>query len=276
MSTTDQQPSSLVPPEAVARTYTNRVYEDPWEAVCDYREVVQWAAENPSEGATGISNRFDLPRGRVEAWLGDSRPNSVRGIQVAEDRGWIAPLPSSERFRGLNALLAWVLQSGSITTETWVPFFTVGSDRDRQLLSAAANMAGLTLDVTRSASALRSQEMRPIEDGSVLGRVLVVLGAPRGAVREEGQLTLPSYLDRVPERYAQEFVQLYIHNLGQNRDDRFIIHLRPSHSVDYLQSVAALVKRLTDDPVRVIENNIILSKPATREVAVWDPLLGIE
>lgn len=276
MASTEQQTGVLVPAQSVARTYTSRVYEDPWQAVLDYRQVMEWAAANPEDGATSIGHRFGLPRGRVEAWLDGSRPNSVRGIEVAEAQGWIEPNPSSETFRGLNALVAWIIQSGSITTDTWVPFFTVSSDRDRELLSKAANLAGIALDVTRSASALRSQEMRPIEHGSVLGRVLVVLGAPRGAKREKGEVSLPGYLGSVPERLAHEFIQLYIHNLGQNRDDRYYIHLRPSQSEEYMQSVAQLVRRHTEASVSMIENNVILSKPSSREVAVWDPLLGVE
>ena len=277
MASYQQLTDPLVSARAFARTYASRVYDDPWAAVEDYRRVTEWRADHPNDGATSIGKRFELPRGRVEAWLDDSRPNNVRGIQVAEDHGWIDPDPTSEAFRGLNALAAWVLQSGSITSDTWVPFFTVNSERDRELLTAAARMAGVQLDVTRSASALRSQEMRPIEHGSVLGRVLVVLGAPQGSKQDEdSDVRLPGYLDVVPERLAQEFVQLYIHNLGQNRDDRYYIHLKPSHPDAYLRSVAHLVRELTGEMASVIGSNVILSKPASREIAVWDPLLDVE
>lgn len=276
MASSRQEPAALVPAREFARTYQNRVYEDPWRTVEDYRKVMEWTTENPRNGATSIANRFDLPRGRVEGWLDGSRPNSVRGIEIAREQGWIQPDPNSATFRGLNALVAWTLQSGSITSDTWVPFLTVGTEHDRKLLSTAANLAGVALDLTRSAGALRSQELRPIEHGSVLGRVLVVLGAPQGTEREKGDVSLPDYLNHVPERLAKEFVQSYLHNLGRNHDGRYYIHLRPSHSDNYRQSVAQLVQQLTGEQVSVIEQNIVLSKPATHEVAVWEPLLDID
>lgn len=234
------------------------------------------AVQHPDHGSPRIGRLYELPRGRVDGWLDGSRPNSVRGIEIAREQGWIQPDPSAATFRGLNALVAWTLQSGSITSDTWVPILTVGSERDPELLSTAADLAGVALDLTRSTGALRSQELRPIEHGSVLGRVLVVLGAPHGTERENGDVSLPDYLNHVPERLAKEFVQFYLHNLGRNRDGRYSIELRPSHSDNYRRSVAQLVRQLTGEQVSVIEQNIVLSKPATHEVAVWEPPLEID
>lgn len=270
-----QQHVTLVPAESFARTYSGRAYDDPWQAVLDFRNVIHWSERHPEHGAAAISRQFDIPKARVQAWLDRSRPQPVRGLEAAIDRDWIDVEPDSDRFRGLNALVAWVIQAGSITADTWVPYFSVGSELDRELLSAGGNLAGVGLDTTRAASAIRNQEMRPIQHGSVLGRALVVLGAPQGDERAVGDIQLPAYLDSVPERLGQEFVQLYIHHLGRNQDDRFYIHLPNNRHEGYVKSVAQLVRRLTGENVSVISQNVVLSKPATREVAVWDPLLDV-
>lgn len=39
---------------SLSRTYSNRVYPDPWEKVLDYRRVREYAAENPNTGRVRV------------------------------------------------------------------------------------------------------------------------------------------------------------------------------------------------------------------------------
>lgn len=276
MATTTQESGTLVPGEAFARTYACRVYDDPWQAVQDYVAVVEFEVAYPEAGASAIATLADLPVGRVRPWLDGSRPNCVRGLEAAEAHGWVDVDPTSDTLRGLNALVAWVFSGGSIATDTWTPYFRVEGGGDRELLDAAAGLAGVELDFTRAATDARAQEMRPVEHGSVLGRVLSVLGAPRGHKTKATGLELPAYLDQVPRPVAREFVQVVLHNRARTRGEETIVPAGDGHPAAYLEALARLVRQLTDKPVSVTAEGLKLSAAATREVAVWDPLLGID
>jgi len=107
--------------KALARTYSDRVYPDPWEKVLDYRRVREYAAEHPNAGRVRVGRALDLPPGRVRGWLKDTVPDPVRGINVAIDRGWLDPESDSEMAAALVELLAHVLAGGSITARNYSP-----------------------------------------------------------------------------------------------------------------------------------------------------------
>lgn len=275
--TTDSTAEGLVRPKAFVRTYASRSYADPWEAIEDYQRVLEFAAEHPNLGSSAVANRLDLPRGRIRQWMDGSRPDCLRGLQVAEERGWIGVEPDGDTFRGLNALVAWVYSGGSISTPWCAPYLAVRHARDRQLVERAADLAGVTVDETRSGGDGRARELKPVEHASVLGRVMVCLGAPRGEKNERSGVRLPGYLEaeEVPERVSREFVQVYVHNRGQRRADSDVIHFREDRSTGYLRSLAGLIERLAGESVTVSEKNIILSAPAARAVRSWPTLLGL-
>lgn len=276
MAITAKGPDTLVSGQEFARTYSNRVYDDPWEAVCDYHEVQAFKREHPDIGTRPVARYFNLPRGRVGPWLGDSKPDPVRGIEAAEEHGWVNVDPGSDTFRGLNVLVAWVFTGGSIAKKTFVPMFIVKDHRDVPFLTKAAVLAGVDLDFTRKTASPRSQEMRPVEHPSILGRVLTVLGAPTGEKRDGATIRLPDYLHHVHDNLAQEFLQTVLHNRSQQQDGTEVIVFAESRDPLYLRSVARLVRRLTGERATVSEGNVELSSAASREIAVWDPLLGVE
>ncbi len=259
--------SRLVPGRSFARTYAHPAYADPWEAVEDYRDVLTYAQEHPGDGSTTIANRFDLPRGRVRPWLDGSRPDCVRGLQDAEALGWIDVAPSSDTLRGLNVMLAWIFSGGSILHQTWMPYWVVRSEEDRALLDRAAELVDVELDYTRSASDSRARELRPVEDASVLGRVLTVLGAPRGGKDEAGDVSLPGYLENAPERVSQEFVQVYLRNRGRDGSDA--VYFRKPRAAGYRRSLSVLVERLTGESVVNSGERLALSGEAARVVQGW-------
>lgn len=266
--------SRLVPGPELARTYAHPAYADPWEAVEDFRAVQTYAEGHPSAGSTAVARRFELPRSRVRPWLEGSRPDCVRGLQTAEAHGWVDVAPGDDVFRGLNVMLAWIFSGGSILNETWVPYFVSDDEADRRLLDRAAALVGVGLDFTRSGASGRARELRPLEDASVLGRVLTVLGAPRGEKDGASGIALPGYLEAAPDRVGQEFVQVYLRNRGQVRDSG-VIHSREDRPDAYLRSVASLMRRLTGEAVSVAEQNVVLSVAAGRAIRAWPPVLGV-
>lgn len=275
MAASEQESEALVPEAAVARTYNSRGYDDPYRAVEDYREVMAFTEDHPDRGSTAIARRFDLPRGRVQPWLDGAQPSCVRGLDTATNHGWIDVDPRSPTFRGLNVLVAWVFSGGSIATDTWAPYFAIDDAEDRDLLDAAAGLVGVDLDVTRAPGEGHGQELRPTADGSVLGRVLVVLGAPRGEKGPDADLSLPTYLEGAPETVRQEFVQVYLGNRGQSEPTAVttLVERRPT---DYLESLADFIEAVTGSPVTVSGSNLVLSAEAASAVETWAPPLGVK
>lgn len=272
MATTEHDAGPLVPAPAFARTYAARVYDDAYQAVEDYRAAMAYHEAHPDRGTRSIAREFDLPTGRVQAWLDGSRPNPVRGLEVAEARGWIDPDPHGDTMAGLNVLVAWTVSRGSITADTWTPLFVVVDAADRAILQAAAASAGVELDYSRAASDDRTQELRPVSGGSVLGRVLHLLGAPRGEMTAADGPAVPTYLDVVPEARTRDFLQVFFHTLGAAHEGRTVIEFGERYPASFIDGLASLVERLTGASASVLGRNVVLSRAASEAVAVWEPL----
>lgn len=273
MATELEESTGLVPPESLARTYNPPGYADPWDAVTDYRTAMRYATRNPDHGATAISRRYDLPRTTVRDWLDGARPDCVRAIDAADDHDWLDLEPDSRRFRGLNALVVWVFAGGSIVEQTKVPYFTAPDHPAELLLKRAAGWAGTQLETTRVGEDGRPPEYRPVEDASVLGRVLMILGAPVGEKNPDSAVVLPAYLEDAPTQVRREFCQIYLWGRGQRKDDSHLLRFWEARSTGYLESLASFFQTVTGEPVSVSESNVTLSVAATREVESWDPPL---
>ena len=258
---------------ALARTYDAGAYADTWDVVRDYHAVLDFHARHPDRGSTAVASALDLPRGRVRSWLDGSVPDPVRGIQRASARGWIDVAPESRRFRGLNALVAWVFSGGSIDSQWFVPRFVVDRAATRARLDRAFDAVGVEYDFIRSASAHRAAEFRPVEDGAVLGRVLAVLGAPTGAKNERSPIAVPAYLEGAPDVVRREFLQVYLGNRGQRHPGRATITFREDRPSRYLDALAALVRRTAGERASVSEKNVIVSAAAAAVVDTWSPVL---
>jgi len=162
---------------SIARTYSDRVYPDPWEKVEDYQRVQAYAAEHPNSGRTAVGNALELPPSRVRGWLNGGQPDPVRGIQTASANGWIEP--DCDMAGALVELLAHVLAGGSIN-ETFVPAISTGRRVDHATIEAAFAAVGVETYQRHADSDGRATELYPTTDASVLGRCLVAMGAPHG------------------------------------------------------------------------------------------------
>lgn len=261
---------------AVARTYSHPSYSDPWECVEDYLRVAEYATTHPEQGSTAVANALDLPRGRIRPWLDGAKPDAVRAIEVADARGWLTPETGSPVFRGLNALVAWIFSGGSISRETYAPYFVADSRRDRELLRWAASIVGVELDITRPGGGRRAQEHRPKEHASVLGRVLVILGAPIGEKNVQSDLTIPPYLMDAPRKSKMEFAAVYLRNRA-NPIATGPIRFREERSRQFLESLAQFFRDVTGHRVVLSEKNILFSPQAGAAIRSWpEPLLDIE
>lgn len=267
-------------PRELARTYDRGSYDDPWSAVVDYAAAMAALADDPDLGPTALAREVDVPRSRLRPWLDGSLPDPVRAVERVDALGWL--LRDAEAFgtdvgRALNVLATWVFSGGSIKSDTYTPFFTVDDFDDADLLEVAGAVVGVDMDFTRSAAANRATELRPIRNASLLGRVLAVLGAPVGEKNAEADIQLPAYLRSAPEPVPREFAQVYLANRGQRYSDKRTITMQEARSPDYLQSLAALLQRVTDERVTVSGNDVVVSAAAARRIESWpDPFVDVQ
>jgi hypothetical protein len=246
----------------LARTYETPSYADPWDAVEDYQRVIEYAADHPNRGSQAIATALELPRSRIRPWLDGGRPDVVRGIQTAEDRGWLVEDYGAQEFRALNHLVAWVFSGGSIN-DKFVPSFAI-DDADATPVTMHLGALGLDWRVNRADDPVRATEIVPTCDASVLGRTLVALGAPSGVKNECADVSLPEYLDAAPRWIREDFVNVYLSNRGQQRPNKATMTLREERSTRYLRDLAALFEAVAGESVTVSEQNVILSADATR------------
>lgn len=262
-----------VPGPAFARTYDPPAYEDAWEAVEDYQRTMDAAARYPQKKSGALARRVELPRGRIRPWVdGDAKPDAVRGLQRAEDRGWIDVPQSSAVFRGLNTLVAWVFSSGSISHRNYRPMFVVDGRAAEARLSKAFVQVGLSYQYTRRDESGRADEVVPDADASVLGRVLTVLGAPLGEKSERSAVSLPTYLATAPASVRRAFARTYVLNRGQVTPGKDTVKFREERPESYLSALRSLLRDVTGESVSVSERNVILSADAARALDVVAPL----
>jgi len=267
-------PPSPVQAQALARTYDARAYADTWDLVLDYFEVLDYHARHPTKRSTAVGNALDLPRSRVRAWLDGAIPDPVRGIQRAEERGWLEARAGSRVFRGLNVLSSWVYSGGSIEGQWYVPRFAVGGGDAVDRIDRAFAAVGTDYDFVRSSVQHRATEYRPIEDAAVLGRVLVVLGAPVGPKNDRTHIQLPAYLETAPDRISHEFITTYLANRGQRSPRKGTVTFREDRTHGYLRSLAGFISDHTGERVTVSEKNVIVSAAAASVIDRWPAVLG--
>mgnify|MGYP006292277995 CR=1 FL=1 len=249
--------------EALARTYSDREYPDPWDKVLDYRRVQEYAAEHPNHGRTRVGNALDLPPGRVRGWLKDGMPDSVRGIQTAIDHGWVDPDPDGETAAALVELLAHVLAGGSIKNRTYVPSVTVGRRIGIDDVRAVFDRVGVETVVRRADDNNRATEVLPESDGSVLGRCLVTMGAPAGG--KVGLDAFPSVLQDTPESARVAFARIYLDHRGTEATGKQTVVIQEERSSTYLEGLRDFLADVTGGPVTVGNGSVTVSADAIRE-----------
>lgn len=258
--------SGLVSERALARTYDSRAYADTWDAVEDYRRVIDYHRRHPSKGSSAIASALDLPRGRVRPWLDGSKPDSVRGIEVARGHGWLECGFDDPEFSGLNALVANVFSGGSIAEEYYQPSFALNHRGEDSHVIDALELADVDYRVVDDRDG-RADEARPSEDGSVLGRVLAVLGAPIGPKADQ-HLSLPAYLDDAPSDVRETFVYVYLENRAVEHEEKATLTIREERNREYLASLTSLIDSVAGGGVDLGEQYITISADATRELGI--------
>lgn len=252
--------------QALARTYSDREYPDPWEKVLDYRRVREYAAEHPKHGRTRVGNALDLPPARIRGWLNDGIPDPVRGIHTAIDYGWHDPDPDGDIAAGLIGLLAHVLAGGSVTNQTFVPAVAAGRRVGVDEIEAAFERVGVETTARHGTADGRATEVTPVADASVLGRCLVTMGAPAG--RKVNLDSFPPTVWDAPESVRRSFARTYIDHRARVYPEKRTMVIQEKRSSDYLEGLCEFLSTVTDESVTLGDRNVTLSADAVRELGI--------
>ncbi|TYT61812.1 hypothetical protein [Natrialba swarupiae] len=252
----------LVTPQDLAATYDGGSYEDAWTAVQEYREVTRYASKHDA-GSSATASALDLSRNRIRTWIdSDGMPDAARAIDVALDYGWLECSFGDPVFAGLNALVANVFSGGSIAEEYYRPSFALNHRGEDSHVFDALELAGVEYEVIDD-RANRGDEVCPVEDGTILGRTLSVLGAPVGP-KSEQPLELPAYLDEAPEHVRETFVYAYLENRAIEHDEKRTLTIRENRNRTYLSALSDLINDVAGGGVRLKKHDIVISADASR------------
>lgn len=244
--------------EEFSQTYSEDRYASPYERLETYERVMQAAAEHPNKGSQALSSVVELPRNQIRTWVdGDGKPDVVRGVEVAREQGWLDVDVTTKRFNALNSLVAAVFSGGTINDRFEPAFspdrdgitFTRVNDALAQL-GCGSKLRGDDGDPDRPA------EILPGSDASVLGRVLVALGAPLGGKTSDTDVSLPAYLDTAPEYLSRDFVEIYLWNRGQRAGDGGTIQITEDRPKEFFEELGELIRGLTPESVTVRSNGV--------------------
>ncbi|ELZ47428.1 hypothetical protein C463_02676 [Halorubrum californiense DSM 19288] len=251
---------------SLSRTYSDRVYPDPWEKVLDYRRVREYAADHPTAGRVRVGRALDLPAERVRGWLDDAVPDPVRGIDTAADRGWLDPGPEGEAAAALVELLAHVLAGGSIPAGNYVPAVTPGERVRAAEIRAAFERVGAETRTRNADAPGRAVEVVPTCDGTVLGRCLVAMGAPTGPKTSLDHL--PAVVWDVPRAIRRSFARTYVRHRGLNYADKSTTRVQVERPRSFIAELRDVLDDVLDEGVSTADAGLTISADAARELGV--------
>ncbi|WP_121822043.1 homing endonuclease associated repeat-containing protein [Halostella salina] len=268
---------TLVDPQEFVETYSPPTDVGPDELVSQYELAIETSnrrqTDNKPAGSQAVASELNLPRNRLREWVdGDSVPDAKRGVDRARERGWIGLNYADEPVIPLILLTAALIAAGSLN-QNWIPRWTMPTLEEGRLIRSDLQALGVDARTVHVNDAKRATEIEPAEDGSVLGRVLHVLGVPHGA---EGDASLPDFLDDAPRFARKEFARrVYDLDHRQLDDDAdWWAVMGESLSELLREAVAELVDNVATDPVELTDDGILVTRGVVhtlRRSFEWHP-----
>jgi hypothetical protein len=265
---------------AFVDTYDPPTDAEPWELIQQYEELEAVISANPELGRHALAETVGIPPGRVRSWRGDSKkPDPLRGLETARDRGWIINDWEDDRGNYLNILAAWICASGSID-QAWVPRFIVSEEQDEQAL--LTTFAALDIDpvAVHTDDTEQTTNYKPQQDASVLGRILFTWTGIRG-YKNEDETRFPRYPQMAPESICRAFAQVYVQHRGtmQNHSatNRYV-QIQSTRSDGYRQNLAEILQQVVSDPtaVRATGWPVRIYESALSELRQWPAIIKTE
>jgi hypothetical protein len=242
--------------------------------VADYERVRDHCAEHPNQGSTAVATALDLPRGRIRAWVdSDSRPDAVRGLETCTANGWLHLEWAAPTLRALAALIVWIVVGGSLPRRGWTPAFSVadGTEPDIEHIGDALGLVWTRRHEDTDGPS--GTEWVPAADGSVLGRLLAVLGAPTSAT--EGPSLPPWLLLEAPRAVRLDAARVAVRQRGTPLDRPTIPLQLAIHRDGRREAIARLLQSVApaDGEVWTDNSGHIRLDPRAAEVLAAAPVL---
>lgn len=249
-------------------------YDDGWETINQYQKATHLRENNPEMARAEIARRVGRPPSAIRGWLvEDKTPRVLKGIREAQKRGWIDVESSSEQFRALNQLVAWIFSGGGVGERTFVPHFSIDDPLTLSTLDRLLQWMNLPYRID-SDRPNRGQVVIPKESAALFGRLLSVLGVPMGVKSTSDGLTLPGYLSTLSEEHQRDFLRIYILNRGRNLTDSTAgTYLYALQSEDFCRELKGLIESVTTGTATLgKENEIWVSSESVRDLAGEEPV----
>lgn len=234
---------------AVAKAFANTYggERDGWERVQEYQRVLEYTANHPNRGSSAVSSALDLPRGRIRPWMeSGAKPDPMNGLQELATLDWVGLDWEQSPFWEFNILVSWIFAGGSVTV-SYVPFFAVADADQRDLVESVLVNLNLEYRLEREDEPKRATEVVPREHATILGRMLLALGAPFGEKNPDSRIELPTYLSVAPASVRLNFARTYVWLRGIEFPDRENqpIMLREDRSPEFKRELRAFLRTLT-------------------------------
>ncbi|WP_254823125.1 hypothetical protein [Haloglomus halophilum] len=241
--------------------------------VAQYERVREHCAEHPNQGSAAVASALDLPRPRIRTWVdNDGRPDAVRGLDRLTERGWLHLGWDDPTLRALAGLIVWTVVGGSLPRQGWTPAFSVadGTEPDIERLG---DVLGLEWRQRHVDDDISGAEWVPARDGSVLGRLLAVLGAPTGA--DEGPSLPPWLLLDAPRAVRLDAARVAVRQRGTALDLPTMPLQLGLHRDGRREAIARLCRSVapSDGEVRVDDGGNIRLDRRAAELLAAAPLL---
>ena len=262
----------FVSEEELANTY------DPdagWQAVTQYRDALQLRENNPELARAEIARRVNRPASAVRGWLvEDKTPKVVQGVNTARRRGWIDMESTSEQFRAINQLVAWIFSGGGIAERVFTPHFSVDDPLTIATVCQLLRWADLPYRIDGDHSD-RGTTVIPSQAAAVFGRALSVLGAPVGIKAQKENLGLPTYLRSLPEEHQRDFLRVYVLNRGRDlrKENVAGTYLHSLRSETFCEEITDLIESVTGGTATVgSATEVWISAESVRDLAGGEPI----
>lgn len=226
---------SLRPPTARALASTYRRTKRP--SGYRYAKLYRIMKETDHDLSHLVNQHPDLTKAMVRNWRRGHTPRVHTALREARERGWLTPPATSPRALSLTALAAWGLARGTVRSNAYHPVFRLKTPGLREHFDDLAEPLGLSYTLRHEENP-RPTEIHLTEKGSLLGRVLHVLGVPRGRKKTQPCLP-PGYLFHHPE-HAREFVINWSHHRS-HFDDTLVLTVPNALGDQFRRAYASLL-----------------------------------
>jgi hypothetical protein len=272
---TQDIPQNIVARRLISERELAETYDNGWESVNQYREATDLRENNPDMSRAEVARRVSRPSSAVRGWLVENKkPQAVNALNEAQQRGWINIESTSEQFRAVNQLVAWIFSGGGIAERDFSPHFSVDDSVTLSVIDRLLRWANLPYRID-SDRPERGTVIVPSQAASVFGRVLSILDVPIGVKAHEENLGLPDYLASLPEKHQRDFLRVYALNRGRDlhKDNTKGTYLHSLRSETLCEEIKNLIESTTSGTATVgSEKEIWISAKSVRDLAGGEPV----